>query len=110
MLFVHPDDLHRRYWMKGCLVPMDIAFIDRQGRVVAMHRMPMEPPQRAGETLAEYHGRLAGYPSRRPARYALEVPFGDLDRLGVTLGDTIELPREALDELAAREILGDRRR
>jgi uncharacterized membrane protein (UPF0127 family) len=110
MLFVHSDDQHRRYWMKDCLVDMDIAFVDRQGRIVAMHRMPTEPPRGSNESISAYQSRLPGYPSRRPARYALEVPPGDLERLGLRLGDTLPIPRAPLDALAAREVLGTRRR
>jgi uncharacterized membrane protein (UPF0127 family) len=110
MLFVHPDDLHRRYWMKDCVVAMDLAFLDRQGRIVAMHRLTAEPPRTPEESLAEYHARLQRYPSRRPARYAIEVPPGDLEGLGLRIGDTVPLPRASLDELAARELIGGRRR
>lgn len=109
MLFVHDDDMHRNYWMKDCLVAMDIAFLDRQGRIVAMHRMPLEAPQAAGERPADYHGRLRRYPSRRHARYALEVPYGDLKRLGLRVGQDLPLPRAPLDELAAREAISARR-
>lgn len=110
MLFVHDDDQPRGYWMKDCVVAMDIAFLDRQGRIVAMHRMTPEPPRRDAEALADYHARLKRYPSRRPARYAIEVPLGDLERLGLRVGQDLPLPRAALDELAARERLGSRRR
>lgn len=110
MLFVHPDDLHRSYWMKDCMVAMDLAFLDRQGRIVAMHRLAAEPPRMPAESLADYHARLQRYPSRRPARYAIEVPPGDLEGLGLRIGDTVPLPRASLDELAARELIGGRRR
>ena len=106
MLFVHGDDLVRRYWMKDCLIPMDIVFIDRQGSIVAMHRMRTQPPRGDRESLADYHARLPGYSSRRPARYALEIPAGDIKVLGLQVGGTVPIPRAALDDLAARELLG----
>ena len=103
MLFVHPDDGYRNYWMKDCFVPMDGAFLDREGRILAMHRMPIEAPRAARESASAYSTRLKRYPSRRQARYALEVPFGDLKRLKLLVGQTLPLPRAPLDELAARE-------
>jgi uncharacterized membrane protein (UPF0127 family) len=110
MLFVHPDDLHRRYWMKDCVVAMDLAFLDRQGRIVAMHRLTPDSPRAPEESLADYHTRLPRYPRRRPARYAIELPPGDLEMLQLRLGDVVTLPRAPLDDLAARELLGERRR
>lgn len=100
MLFVHPDDLGRRYWMKGCLVPIDIAFLDRQGRITAMHRMPPPPPRGERESQAAYEARLLRYPSRRGARYALELPSGDLERLGLRVGQVLPLPHAPLQATA----------
>ena len=100
MLFVHPDDLARRYWMKGCLVPIDIAFLDREGRITAMHRMPAAPPRRERESMAAYEARLMRYPSRRGARYALELPSGDLETLGLRVGQRLPLPHAPLRAIA----------
>ncbi len=100
MLFVHPDDLARRYWMKGCLVPIDIAFLDREGRITAMHRMPAAPPRRERESVAAYEARLMRYPSRRGARYALELPSGDLESLGLRVGQRLPLPHAPLQAIA----------
>ncbi|MAC19506.1 MAG: hypothetical protein CMJ23_07545 [Phycisphaerae bacterium] len=100
MLFVNPGDRVRRYWMKNCLVDIDVAFIDRFGRITAMHRMPAEPPRRPRESTASYQARLKGYPSRRPARYALELPAGDLDRLGFRVGEVLPMPHAPLQATA----------
>ena len=100
MLFVNPGDRVRRYWMKGCLVDIDVAFIDRFGRITAMHRMPAEPARRPNESMNAYQARLRGYPSRRPARYALELPPGELDRLGFRVGEILPLPHAPLQATA----------
>jgi uncharacterized membrane protein (UPF0127 family) len=100
MLFVHPDVAVRSYWMFDCLIDMDTAFLDRDGRIVAIHRMKREAPRRANEYRDMYERRLKRYSSRRPAKYALEIPPGDLTRLGLRVGQVIELPRESLDALA----------
>ncbi|MCH2162783.1 MAG: DUF192 domain-containing protein [Phycisphaerales bacterium] len=99
MLFVHPDDTLRRFWMKDCLIDIDIAFLDGQGRIVALHRMKKEPPRRDGERLSSYEDRLTRYPSRRPARYALEFQAGTLDRLKLKVGQSVPLPHEELRKL-----------
>ena len=100
MLFVHPDVAVRSYWMFDCLIDMDTAFLDRDGRIVAIHRMKREAPRRANEYRDMYERRLKRYSSRRPAKYALEIPPGDLTRLGLRVGQVSELPRESLDALA----------
>ena len=100
MLFVNPGDRVRRYWMKDCLVDIDVAFIDRFGRITAMHRMPAEPARRPNESMNAYQARLRGYPSRRPARYALELPPGELDRLGFRVGELLPLPHAPLQATA----------
>lgn len=79
MLFIFPDSRRRKFWMKGCRVPLDVAFLDADRRVVSMHTMTLprrDPPRR--------------YLSRAPARYALEVRAGALDRAGVGVGDVAE--------------------
>ena len=100
MLFIHPDLAVRSYWMYDCLIDMDTAFLDREGRIVAIHRMKREAPRRANEYRDMYERRLKRYSSRRPAKYALEIPPGDLTRLGLRVGQVIELPRASLDALA----------
>ncbi len=81
MLFVFTDLQVRTFWMRGCLIPLDVAFIDADLRIVQIHTMAAEPG-RAGE----FH-----YSSVRPARYALEVPAGGLARAGVKVGDKVSL-------------------
>ena len=110
MLFVHPDDLVRRYWMKACHVDIDVAFLDRFGRITAMHRMRKEPPQGFDERYDTYDARLVRYSSRRPARYALEFPKGDLTRLGLKVGQEIPLPHEPLQAIATPKPDGRRYR
>ncbi len=81
MLFVFTDSQVRTFWMRGCLIPLDVAFIDADLRIVQIHTMPAEPGQ-AGDV---------HYSSVTPARYALEVPAGGLTRAGVKVGDKVSL-------------------
>lgn len=100
MLFVHPDDEVRRYWMLDCRVDIDVAFIDRHGRITAMHRMKGEPTRGARERIDRYRARMRRYSSRRSARYAVELPSGEIARLGLTVGQRLPLPHAALDSIA----------
>lgn len=96
MLFIFPDDAPRVFWMKDCKVDIDIAFLDRSGRVVAAHRMRAEVPRQPGEGEAQYLSRLRGYPSNAPARFAVELRAGSLSQLGLSVGSLVDVTGIAL--------------
>ena len=80
MLFVYPDERELSFWMRNTLIPLSIAFMDSEGRIVDIQDMkPLDdtPPH---------------YTSAEPAQYALEVNKGFLDGRGVEVGDTAALP------------------
>lgn len=80
MLFVYPDERELSFWMKDTLIPLSIAFMDAEGRIVDiqdMRALDDTPPH---------------YTSAEPARYALEVNKGFFDERGVEVGDRAELP------------------
>jgi len=81
MLFVYPYPRVLEFCMRGCDVPIDVAFLGADLRVVSIHQMRVEA-DRAGQEV---------YSSGRPAQYALEVRGGALRRAGVTVGDRAEL-------------------
>jgi uncharacterized protein len=81
MLFVFPDEEVRSFWMKNTLIPLSIAYMDSEGRIVDLQDMkPLDDE--------EPH-----YVSAEPARYALEVNKGFFDENGVEVGDRAQLPR-----------------
>lgn len=100
MLFVFPESRVRRFVMRGCLVDIDIIFLDGAGRVVTTHHMPAEPLRKDNETAAQYEGRLTKYSSRFNSKYAIEIPGGALEELDLDPGDPINLDTQALDALA----------
>jgi uncharacterized membrane protein (UPF0127 family) len=66
--------------MKNTLIPLSIAYMDSDGRIVDLQDMkPLDddPPH---------------YVSAEPARYALEVNRGFFEEHGVEVGDTADLP------------------
>jgi hypothetical protein len=100
MLFVFPQVARRSFWMGHCLVDIDIMFLDARGRVTALHRMKAEPPQDPGESDLAYDARMPRYESVYPAQFAIELPAGSLDRLGIRVDDRIELDLQRLKDLA----------
>jgi uncharacterized membrane protein (UPF0127 family) len=80
MLFVYSDERELSFWMKNTLIPLSIAFIDSERRIIDIQDMkPLddEPPH---------------YVSAEPAQYALEVNQGFFESRGVEVGDSVELP------------------
>jgi len=90
MLFAYPAPRPLAFVMRDCRVPIDIAYLAADGRVLNIHTMQVEPPRRDDESVAAYEARLPGYRSSGPAQYAVEVAGGLLDELGVRPGDRIE--------------------
>jgi uncharacterized membrane protein (UPF0127 family) len=80
MLFVFEGEQTLSFWMRDTLIPLSIAYIDAQGRIVDIQDMqPLDN--------VPLH-----YVSAEPAQYALEVNQGFFEERGVTVGDTVELP------------------
>ena len=77
MLFVFDEEQELSFWMKDTLIPLSIAFMDSEGRIVDIQ--DMEPSKE-------------GYVSGAPAQYALEVNQGFFEERGVKVGDRAELP------------------
>jgi uncharacterized membrane protein (UPF0127 family) len=96
MLFVFPAVQPLVFVMRDCPIPIDLAFLDRQGRVINVHPMQPEAPRAPGESAGAYEARLRLYPSALPAQYAVEVAGGRLAALGVRSGDKIEIDLGAL--------------
>lgn len=96
MLFVFPYSLELSFVMRDCVIPIDIAFLDSAGRVVAKHTMQPEPPRAENESPQDYENRLKKYSSRFAAQFAVEVKAGTLDALGVKEGDLLRFDAEGL--------------
>lgn len=79
MLFVWPEEAPRTMWMKDTFIPLDMIFMDGQGKIVAIipNAVPHDLSPLAGD---------------RPARYVLEVPAGYAARLQMAVGQTLSLP------------------
>jgi hypothetical protein len=104
MLFVFPDSgvMRQSFWMKNCLVDIDIIYLDPRGKITAMHRMKAEAPRRSDETEAQYEARIGRnlYPSGYPAQFAIELKSGWLDQLNLKVEQQIELDIPRLKAMA----------
>ena len=77
MLFVYARDQIVGFWMQNTFIPLSIAFLDRDGRILEIHDMePLDSTRR--------------YISRSPVRYALEVRQGWFADNGIKVGDRLE--------------------
>jgi len=79
MLFVYDGPAERRFWMQHVPIPLDIAFISADLRIIRIHTMAVE---------TDLTGRTH-YPSLGDAQYALEIAGGSFARLGVREGDRV---------------------
>lgn len=88
MIFVFPDEEFRSFWMRNTLIPLDIIYLDKAGKVVSISQMkPLD------ET---------GVHSAGPAKYAIEMNEGAAAKAGVKVGDVLTIPPNARQSLDAR--------
>jgi hypothetical protein len=76
MLFVFADDTVRAFWMKNTQIPLSIAYLDDQGKIVNILEMPPYSEDQ--------------FFSQGPAKYALEMNAGWFSRNGLKAGDLVE--------------------
>ena len=76
MLFVFERDEIQSFWMKNTQVPLSVAYIASDGRILEIY--DLEP------------GNLSPVRSSRSIRYALEVPQGWFGRAGLGPGDRLD--------------------
>ena len=83
MLFVYRGPAPRSFWMKDCLIGLDIAFLDADGRILQVATLP------PGIGLVG-----TGLPSaacQGPVKYVLELRAKRLAELGVGTGDLVDV-------------------
>jgi len=83
MFFVFHTPQLQRFYMKNCLVDLDILFIKENGEIDTIDRMSVPIP---GVTLEHYR-------SKSKVRFVLELAAGTCQRLGLQAGQTITLPK-----------------
>lgn len=87
MLFAFPSPTTDPFWMKNTPLPLSIAFFDIEGRFISS--TDMEPFE------------VSYYTSGAPYSFALEVPQGDLETLGVVPGSRLIHRKVVLEKTGA---------
>lgn len=81
MLFIYDEPQLFSFWMKNTLIPLDIIFISSDNVILEkIENIPLchiDP--------------CNTYNNRRAAQYVLELPAGNTKKLGLTIGDVIEI-------------------
>ncbi|WP_253272886.1 DUF192 domain-containing protein [Halomonas sp. PR-M31] len=86
MLFIYEEEQSPSsgFWMYRTRIPLDIAFLDKNGEIRAIHSMP--------SCKSEQAARCPSYPAQVPFQAALEVNAGYFDARGIKVGDRLTLP------------------
>lgn len=81
MLFDFPEGTQPAIWMRNMLISLDLLYINAEGRVAQI--FANVPPCEA-MPCEVYH-------AQEPLRFVLEVPAGTADRLGLSVGQQLNL-------------------
>lgn len=92
-LYARPQSPDSGFWMYRTLIPLDIAFIDSDGRIAAIRHMTPCGSDTPGDCRA-YRAGVA-------YQAALEVNAGYFAERGIEVGDCVSLPAQA------RQLAGD---
>jgi len=79
MLFIFETEGHHGFWMKDTYIPLSIAFIDKEGRIVRI--TDMKPLT------------LESHLPPQPILYALEMKKGWFSKNGIKVGDVIKFSK-----------------
>lgn len=74
-----PSDLDIAMWMKDTMIPLDMLFIDRSGKIYFIH-----------ENAVPYSTNAIMAPTR--PRAVLEINGGQVKEYGIEIGDTVKTP------------------
>jgi uncharacterized membrane protein (UPF0127 family) len=93
MLFLYPVARSMRFWMAGCRMDLDIAYLDQELRILSIKtcRAPREDATDAEVDRA---------PSPGPVATVIELPAGWFRRNGVTVGARLSLSPVTLLQVA----------
>ncbi|MBM4278865.1 MAG: DUF192 domain-containing protein [Deltaproteobacteria bacterium] len=79
MLFIFEEEGHHSFWMKNTYIPLSIAFIDRESRIVKI--TDMKPLT------------LTSHLPPKPILYALEMNQGWFSKNGIKVGDIVRFSK-----------------
>ncbi|MFA6185125.1 MAG: DUF192 domain-containing protein [Candidatus Shapirobacteria bacterium] len=80
MLFTFSFETNLPFWMKNTLIPLDMIWLDKNGKVVDI------------QTAVEINSNKI-YQNQIPAQYVLELNANDSQKIGLKIGDIIDLSK-----------------
>ena len=83
MLFVYNKEMVLRFWMKNTLIPLSIAYINKDKKIVDIQKMY---PEKKAKSEISYKR----YVSKQPSQFALEMNLGWFSRNKIKIGDKIQ--------------------
>lgn len=84
MIFIYSSEGIYPFWMKDTLIPLDMIWLDKTGKIITYHNAQPEP----NIPLT----KLKNYANSTPAKYILEINSGDFTKLNLKIGGIINLP------------------
>ena len=81
MIFLFTDGLAHRFWMKNTMIPLDIVWMDTNGKVIFVSANT--PPCRSDP--------CPNYGPEAPTPVVLEIAAGMAEKEGVAVGASLEL-------------------
>jgi hypothetical protein len=80
MIFLMDKEAKISFWMKNTRIPLDIVFLDKNGKVLEVQaRKPFDETGRGPAS---------------PALYVIELNLGVAEKIGLKPGDTVEIPKK----------------
>ncbi len=101
MLFHFEECRYRTFWMYGCKIDLDVAFLDRSGTIFEIHTLKAYPNEFSRAFFCNHAAH-----SSEPVAFALEMPAGYFDEHEIGPGShlTFDLDsNEATLELYSEE-------
>lgn len=86
MIFLYGEDGPHPIWMKNCFIALDVAWIDKDGRIVEL--VPDVPPPSPVQVYAN-DADYPNYGGKVDSRHFIEFPQGTFKRLGLKVGDRL---------------------
>ena len=80
MLFVFDEEFYASFWMKNTILPLDMIFADKTGRIMTIHKNTTPFSEQT-------------YAATAPVMFVVETVAGFTDRYGIGVGDRIQWRR-----------------
>ncbi len=85
MVFLSSHETPQIFWMKNTLIPLDIIFLNKDGRVINIEQAVPEP--------GVNDLKLSLYRSQSPSKYVIELNSGDAKKINLIPGDHIDISK-----------------